>query len=310
MGTAASTRCLTPSSHSLGVPDAADPRSPGPGGLRALARENRALNYEILLIEYVCALHRASYDPNQPRVPAGSSDGGRWAGAQGGGGGSKPVRLAENRPNTANPNRVATDGPSGNSTGQPQSQAGSTFKYNPTGYGAHDYTSHKNEVCPADLHCNDREMADYMSRFAVPGQNPAIPTPDNSTNPVFDPRTGLFAGWVDTAVTDNGLTVVNTTRMAHVLYDGQITRRAFHNSDGSWSVVTHGIGNNWIPGMNCENQIQGPKIFDAIDAAMRAYILRDHARSKCVQFYNNRSRPVSNRRRLAVSKDPNNLVGG
>ena len=44
-------------------------------------------------------------------------------------------------------------------------------------------------------------------------------------------------------------------------------------------------GNNGIPGLNWENQVQGPKIFDAVDQAMRTYIPRDHAGSKSTSRY-------------------------
>jgi len=72
--------------------------------------------------------------------------------------------------------------------------------------------------------------------------------------------------------------VVNRTTMLHLLYDGKITRSARRHPDGSWTVRTHGIGNNVLPGMATENQNQGPLIFDALDSQMRSYVARDRNR--------------------------------
>ena len=211
------------------------------------------------------------------------ADGGR-AGMMGGGGfsgsRSKPVQLAENQPNPHDPNRVVSDVPTTTSIGQGQDDGPPPYN-GPLPWGdAHDFLSGTNEVCPASLQCSVSQMVDYVSRFGVPGQDPSIPVVNRSTNFASDPRTGFPGGYVKTTISQDGLTVSNKTTLLHFLYNGQIVRTAHRNSDGSWSMSTHGFGNNWTPGMNRENQDQGPKIFDAVDQAMRAYILRDHGRSK------------------------------
>ena len=78
------------------------------------------------------------------------------------------------------------------------------------------------------------------------------------------------------------------------MYDGQVERRAIQASDGSWSIVTTGMGNNsqisfrsdpplfYDPKFQQQyfdfsaiNQALGPGAFDALDAAMLAYILEN-----------------------------------
>ena len=126
-------------------------------------------------------------------------------------------------------------------------------------------------------------MADYLPRFAFPGQDPNVPVTDNSRNLVWDPRYGFPAGYVKTKISSDGLTVINQTTPWHLLYDGEIIRRAIRLPGGSWITMTHGVGNNVIPGMAHENLVQGPQIFDAVDKLMREYILRDHGRGKSLE---------------------------
>jgi hypothetical protein len=115
-------------------------------------------------------------------------------------------------------------------------------------------------------------MGDYMVRFGVPGQNPSQPIEDGMISDVYDPWTGIRAGQVLSNVSQDKLTITNTTLPGHILHDGQITRTAWQNSDGSWSVETIGIGNNDIPGMASVNEWAGPSIFDEVDRQMREYI--------------------------------------
>lgn len=129
-------------------------------------------------------------------------------------------------------------------------------------------------VCPAD--CTPEEMVDQLSRFAVPGQNPAIPVLNNSINPVYDPILGEYMGRVVTTISEDGLTVTNTTLPGHIFYDGKIVRSVTWNDDGSWSVTTHGYGNNEIPGANHMNQTFGPDVFGIMDERMRENILQHH----------------------------------
>jgi hypothetical protein len=95
-------------------------------------------------------------------------------------------------------------------------------------------------------------------------------------SPVYDPHTGLLAGYVRTTISPDGLTIVNKTRPLHLLYNGKIERAARREKDGSWSMTTHGIGNNLIPGMNKINEELGPGIFDALDQRLRENIERHH----------------------------------
>ncbi len=58
-------------------------------------------------------LHERKYSPDQPRVPAGNSDGGQWMDAGGGGGGGdeveRPGRSISQTSSTPDPVRVAAD---------------------------------------------------------------------------------------------------------------------------------------------------------------------------------------------------------
>jgi hypothetical protein len=49
------------------------------------ALRSKLLGEQVLLAGYrlYLLMHKASYDPDQPRVPAGSSDGGQWTGTGG-----------------------------------------------------------------------------------------------------------------------------------------------------------------------------------------------------------------------------------
>jgi hypothetical protein len=147
--------------------------------------------------------------------------------------------------------------------------------YFPDKEGWHDYTSGPDLVCPAKLKCSRDEIADQMSRFAVPGQNPAEPVRLRSTNPVYIPGTEIRVGHVRTIITNGGLTVTNTTLKGHIFYNGEIVRTAIQDPDGSWSVITHGIGNNVIPGAADLNQETGPDIFKELDH-LRAENIKIH----------------------------------
>ena len=68
----------------------------------------------------------------------------------------------------------------------------------------------------------------------------------------------------------------NRTHPLHILYDGQITRTATQNPDGSWSVTTIGTGNNVLPGAASMNKRVGPDIFNGIDEKMRQNIAEHH----------------------------------
>ena len=153
------------------------------------------------------------------------------------------------------------------------------FGYSPERPGYHTYTSGPHVVCPAELRCSREEMADQMARFAVPGQSPDQPVQNGKPYSVYDPFTGMYAGGVFTTVSPDGLTTQNRTRPGHLLHDGQITREATQNPDGSWSVFTIGSGNNFLPLGAEANALAGPRIFERVDEQMRQEILRHHGGS-------------------------------
>jgi HK97 family phage portal protein len=204
------------------------------------------------------------YNPNQPRAPRGTSDGGQWVDE--GGNGSPSRGSSASTP--------ARDGRSKEEfvrLADASEVEAVRSRYSPDKPGWHDYGT-ENEVCPAEWQCSPEEMADQLPRFAFPGQDPARPAESGSLNPVVDPTTGITAGNVRTFVTDDGRTVVNITLPDHILHDGMVERRAVQQSDGSWKVQTQGIGNNETPGMNVINNLFGPEIFDALDERLRENI--------------------------------------
>jgi hypothetical protein len=155
--------------------------------------------------------------------------------------------------------------------------------YSPDKPGWHYYTVGPNLVCTANQNCSAEEIADHLARFAVPGQNPAIPAENNKTYPVYDPITGVYVGDVNTKISDDGLTIQNKTKENHIFHDGQITRYATQKLDGSWSVTTRGTGNNRTPGMNILNRYGGPVIFDIMDERMRENIRMHHGTRKSLE---------------------------
>lgn len=148
--------------------------------------------------------------------------------------------------------------------------------FTPSKEGFHQYQSGPDVICPAALRCSPQEIANQMSRFAVPGQDPSVPVVSGQKYPVYAPGTGTFVGSVRTKLSDDGLISQNTTLPGHLLYNGEITRTASQGEDGSWSVTTIGRGNNIWPGMAAANQIAGPEIFSNVDMLMKQNIARHH----------------------------------
>jgi hypothetical protein len=115
-------------------------------------------------------------------------------------------------------------------------------------------------------------MRDYLSRFAYPGQDPNDPVTEKEVNPVtvfgFLPT-----GFIRTRVSLDGLTITNITEPVHLLYDGQVERRAVQAPDGSWYIATTGIGNNFVTILSPINQTLAPIQFNTFDADMLDYIL-------------------------------------
>ena len=114
------------------------------------------------------------------------------------------------------------------------------------------------------------QMASRLQRYAVPGQNPMKEIKNGTISNIYDPSTGVYVGQVVTTVSNDGLTVQNTTLPGHLLADGQVVRSATQLPDGSWSITTEGYGNNTIPGMNYVNNMLGPGIFRDLDERMVA----------------------------------------
>jgi HK97 family phage portal protein len=210
------------------------------------------------------------YSPDQPRVSAGNSDGGQWT--DGGGGSSGGVRVAQAATGTLNDASEAQR--------LLRSTQDQSAEFSRSRRGWHAYSTKENEICAASLQCSREEIADYMSRYAVPGQDTSNPVVDGQTYFAWDRDTLLPGGFVRTKISEDGLTIVNRTLQGHILYDGLIERRAVQAADGSWHVTTLGIGNNVLPGMNVINESQGPRIFDALDQQLRENIERHHGITK------------------------------
>lgn len=62
-------------------------------------------------LKYEVALIKAGFNPAQPRVPAGSPDGGEWTGGGGGGGGENAPTLPHRKPRTPDFERPIHDPP-------------------------------------------------------------------------------------------------------------------------------------------------------------------------------------------------------
>ena len=164
--------------------------------------------------------------------------------------------------------------------------------YSPTRSGWHDYRQ-DSIVAPASMNVTADEMRDYMLRHAVPGQDPSRPVTNGQESTVVDPRGGfwgavqggrqLVQGQTDrvrTDISNDGLSISNSTLPGHALHDGRIVRTAYQDDQGNWRVRTHGYGNNegLMPGVNAGlNQWQGPQIFRAVDEGMAANIRAHHA---------------------------------
>jgi len=207
------------------------------------------------------------YNPDQPRVPVGSSDGGQWTDGGGGSGTSGRVRVALAGTGTRN------DAGEEESLVHLAQADGSEF--DPSRGGWHDYAV-TNEVCAAELRCSKEELADQLARYSVPGLDAVRPVTNEGVYLVKDPRTGFPGGYVRTLVSADGLRIVNRTLPVHAFYDGQIERVATQSPDGSWHVTTRGIGNNRLPGAATINEEHGPEIFGRLDRMLKENIERHH----------------------------------
>jgi hypothetical protein len=125
-------------------------------------------------------------------------------------------------------------------------------------------------------------MADQLSRFAYPGQDPTKPVVDGGHYTVYDTRLGIGVpgGPIETRISPDGLTIINRTLPGHILFDGQILRRAHRAHNGAWFVTTHGIGNNENAAVAFANITQGSQIFRVLDHHLRLNIDRHHGTRK------------------------------
>jgi hypothetical protein len=156
-------------------------------------------------------------------------------------------------------------------------------------------------VCSAEQGCSREEIADQLLRFAVPGQDPSKPVEDGKTYRVYVPFTRISVGEVRTTIEPDGLSITNRTEKGHIFYNGQVTRQATQNADGSWSVTTRGIGNNEEYAMSGVNQYGGPDIFDILDGQLRENIRLHHGTKKSVGFQRFLASHVSHPGRFAVA---------
>ena len=219
------------------------------------------------------------FNPGQPRVPAGSSEGGRWGS---GGGPTVPISeaLSTGQDADGSNSNKAPDWDDYQLTGKEPNLGG----FSPDRPGWHDYTARPSEVCTSQVPCTAEEMANQLSRFAYPGQDPSKQVVDGDVRSVYDPRVGLGqgvpAGPIVVWVSPDGLTIINRTRPGHVLFDGQIVRHAHRGPNGAWYVTTHGIGNNENAAIAYANKTQGPQIFRVLDQHLRLNIDRHHGTRK------------------------------
>jgi hypothetical protein len=221
-------------------PEAASAPSPCGGGMRHPVLTAPARIFPPGRIVRIAP--RVKYSPDQPRVPAGHSDGGQWTNGDGRDGGGSDAEFSPSRP------------------------------------GWHDYPSGPNLVCRGELRCSHEEIADQLARFSLPGGDPSRPVADGNEYPVYLPGTDLYAGDIRVAISDEGLTITNRTLPGHIFFDGVVVRSARQDSAGAWHVTTRGFGNNVEPGINLANQLVGPEIFNHLDREMRANIERHHAK--------------------------------
>jgi hypothetical protein len=237
------------------VRDYANPRSARAAGVWAVNCDLTALRFKLAGWKFRRALIlEARFNPNHDEL-------GRFTFADGAASGG-----------------AGSDALAGEPSSDSLSSGSGDYSRNKPGW--HEYVTPKNKVCDNAMRCSRQEMADQLARFAVPGQDPSRPVEDREINPVYDPVEGTLVGSVRTTISLDGLTITNTTLPGHIFHDGQIVRSAQQAGDGSWSVSTHGTGNNQTPGMNYINEWFGPDIFNGIDQYLQQNIERHHGAAK------------------------------
>ncbi len=148
---------------------------------------------------------------------------------------------------------------------------------------SHHYTI-STVVCPFYLHCKKEEMADYMSRFAFPGQPWWQPVHNDDYDSVapfrYMPKCGdkpdcigYEKGAIQVFVRDEGLTTENDTRPTHIFHPGNVIRKGSQGWFGEWRVDTDGKGTNSSAQIALTNQFAGRDIFVGVDQLLKDYII-------------------------------------
>ena len=116
-----------------------------------------------------------------------------------------------------------------------------------------------NATCTIDF------ARDLLLHYSTPG-SPGRLSVDGDVATVY--AFGLPGGEITVTVTNDGLTVVNTTNWDHVFCCGTVTRTMSQGIDGKYSVTTVGEGLNFTPTFRDLNQALGPGLFKSLDQQM------------------------------------------
>jgi RHS repeat-associated protein len=105
--------------------------------------------------------------------------------------------------------------------------------------GYHEYKTVPYRVCAwAETNCSLANISEIGRSFAVPGKYD-VRVSDGDIN--YAGFGLLVGGWVRTTISADGLTITNTTTLAHVLHPGYIVRNIYAGDDGVY-VSTIGVG--------------------------------------------------------------------
>ena len=113
-----------------------------------------------------------------------------------------------------------------------------------------------------------------MLHSSLPGRGYGVVAQDGNSYFVSDPRNKFLpGGFVTTDISDDGLTIINSTDPVWHVFDGQITRTAHQGVHGQWYVETIGTGDSMLDFMDRINESQGVEIFNRMDFRMANYII-------------------------------------
>jgi len=248
----------------------------------ALRTSHERTREELAEINYELVLRRIirKFRPDQPRVPAGSPQGGQWT--------SGASSVGDSAAGDTGADNLATGGDAGDAAQSDTSSNANTATFSPDKPGWHDYPAGPNLVCSPETRCPREEVTDQFARFSLPGGDPSMPVVDGGRYPVYIPGTDKYVGEVETTITEDGLAIANRTLPGHIFFDGVVVRRLTQSEDGAWYVTTHGFGNNVETGRNLANQLVGPEIFNELDRQMRANIERHHGKGAVLDLSGHR----------------------